>query len=177
MLTMVSSRVDRAQAVSASWETRRNSSAKNPVHRGIVQTLEERESVRVRSGRLVERGKELDGDVGVTNDCACTINLCIRKLKLVQCVEGEGCKGRTLRSRVVVRRGVHEVPGDHVRDGHLDREGRVGWDGVSVLRVDELGGRHLVCADDTTHLAARLNSWNDLADYMCLLGRHCSYQS
>lgn len=82
---------------------------------------------------------------------------------------------RTLGSRVVVGCWVHKVTGDHVDDGHLDRESLVGGDGVAVLRVHEFRRWHLVRRDDAPHLILRLDPCSWLKNGTDIRGRHCSY--
>lgn len=67
--------------------------------------------------------------------------------------------GRTLRRRVVVGCWVDKVTSDQIADRHRDRKRSVGSDGVSVLGVRELGGRHPVGCDDAAHLQIRLGTW------------------
>lgn len=65
---MVGGRVDGAHPVGTRGETSRNISGKNSALGSRVETLEERKGVRVGHGRLAERAKKLDGNVGMADD-------------------------------------------------------------------------------------------------------------
>lgn len=115
--------VDGRHAVGTRGETTRNIRADNAIDRRAVDTLEESELGRRQGRGLVQRLKLLNDDVRVANDVALRVHL--------------------LRRRVVVRVRVHEVARLEVVDRHRDGECLVGLDRVEVLRVRELGGRHV----------------------------------
>lgn len=128
---MVSSSVDGGKTVNTSGETVSNISSQNTVRGLVVQTLEEGETSGVGGSGLVKSLKLLNNDVRVTLDITGTVDL--------------------LRSSKVVLGGVGEETSLEVSDGHRDGERGVGLDGVAVLGVLELGGRHVGLRGDDTH--------------------------
>ena len=74
---MVSSGVNRREAVDTSGETVRDVSGNNAVLRGAVNALEESEAGRVGRSGLVERSQLLDDNVRVADDIALTVNSAI----------------------------------------------------------------------------------------------------
>lgn len=59
---------------------------------------------------------------------------------------------RSLRwRRVIVRRGIDKATGLEVLDRHSNSKPGVGLDCLAVLGEDELGGRHLVYSQNTSH--------------------------
>ena len=128
---MVSSGVDRSETVDTSGETVGNISSQDTVSGLVVQTLEEGETSGVGGVGLGQGLQLLNNDVRVTLDIASTVNL--------------------LGSSEVVLLGVGEESSLEVGDGHRDGERSVGLDGIAVLGVLELGGRHVSLSSDDTH--------------------------
>ena len=128
---MVSSGVDGSETVDTSGETVSNISSQDTVSGLVVQTLEEGETSGVGGVGLGQGLQLLNNDVRVTLDITSTVNL--------------------LRSSEVVLLSVGEESSLEVVDGHRDGERGVGLDGIAVLGVLELGGRHVGLSSDDTH--------------------------
>lgn len=128
---VVSRCVDGREAVRTRWETVGDIRRDDTVDCSSVDTLEERERVRVRRGRLVQAAERLDNDVRVTNDVSGRVDL--------------------LRRTVVVVCGVHEVTSLKIVDSHRDGKRSVRLNGSEVSRECELGGWHVRRRRDDTH--------------------------
>lgn len=128
---LIGRRVDGRHAVSTCWETVRNIRREDTVNRRCPNTLEERERVRVRRGRLVEGVQLLNSNSSVTNDVPSRVHL--------------------LRRAVVVFLLVDKVASLKVADGHRDREIGVSLDGSEVYRESELQGWHVCHRCNDTH--------------------------
>lgn len=139
---VVSSRVDRRQAVGSRRETTSDVGGESAVLGGIVETLEERELLRVRDRRLLERVEEVDDDVRVALDVAVRLD--------------------DLRRREVVLVRVHEETSLKVVDVHGNRERRVLVDDRAVSREDELRRRHVALRGDDTHRRGVAGAGRDL---------------
>ena len=116
---MVTCRVDRGDAVDASWKTLGNIGGQNTVRRSTVETLEEIEDFGIQWLRRVERRHLLHGNVAVALDFAAD---------------------QLLRSRVVSVGRVRERSGNQIDDLDGDGERGIGRDGIEVLGGVEFGG-------------------------------------
>jgi hypothetical protein len=128
---VVSSGVDGRYLVGTSGETTSNISGKDATLGGGVQALEEREDVGVGDVSGLESIDFLDNDVGVTDEGTGVVDL--------------------LRGSIVVLLSVDEITRDQVVDLHLDSEGRIGLEGLEVLRELELRAGHLVGGEDAAN--------------------------
>jgi hypothetical protein len=139
---VVRSRVDRRQPVGTRRETTSDIGGKNTVLCCIIETLEERELLRVRHGRLGERVQEVNNDVRVSLNAAIA--------------------GDLLRRREVVLLSVHEEAGVKVVDRHLDRERLILVESLTVHREDELRRGHLRLGSNDTHRRRVAGAGRDL---------------
>ena len=139
---VVRSGVDGRKTVGSGGETRGNIGSEDAVLRGVVETLEEREDLRVRRGRISERVDRFHYDVRVALDVAGAADLL-------------GCS-----EEVLVR--VDEEARVEVVDRHLDGEVLVRGDGRAVLGEDELGRRHVRRRGDDAHRRGVAGASGDL---------------
>lgn len=124
--------VDGREPVRALWKAIRDLNGHGAVRAGPgVDALEEGKGLRVQDLGGLEGIDRLDDKVGVADDVALAVDL--------------------LRGGIVVLLRVHEVARLEVADRHLDRERRVGFDGVEVGRLHEFGRGHVRAARDHAH--------------------------
>lgn len=123
--------VDRGEPVYACWQPICDVCSQNTTLRRCIQTLEERELLRVGNLSRSQRINFLDHDVRVSFDHALSVQLLWRSK--------------------VVRLSINKVARLEILDSHGDSEGLVGGDGAQVGRERKLRRGHEVNTGDDTN--------------------------